>query len=147
MAVQEFGKVRAVGKRPIQDNMAATIIRQSMERALEAVGVLLEKVAARNVREVGAIDTGRLRGSITHATKAEGRSAVTAPARQRDAVHRPSSKFEVWIGTNVEYAPHVEYGTKKMTARPYMRPALDNNRKLVRKLFADALAEGFQRGK
>ena len=111
---------------------------------------MLEGQAVRNVREVGAIDTGRLRGSITHATK-DGVSRVrhsnSKGAGQHDAVSRPHSEYEVWIGTNVEYAPYVEYGTRKMSPRPYLRPALDNNRKLVRKLFADALKEGFQRGK
>jgi len=38
------------------------------------------------------------------------------------------SKNEVRVGTNVEYAIHQEYGTKKMAARPYLRPALDENR-------------------
>lgn len=27
------------------------------------------------------------------------------------------------VGTNVEYAPYVEFGTYKMAAQPYMRPA------------------------
>ena len=136
--------------KPLQDGTAAASIPKSVERALEAVGVMLEKAAVRMVREVGAIDTGRLRGSITHATRdgvSRVRTSGNADAGQGDAVSRPRSVYEVWIGTNVEYAPHVEYGTKKMPARPYMRPTLDNNRKLVVRLFADALTEGFQRGK
>ncbi len=28
------------------------------------------------------------------------------------------------VGTNVKYAPYVELGTRKMAARPYLRPAL-----------------------
>lgn len=27
------------------------------------------------------------------------------------------------IGTNVEYGPYVEFGTSKMSAKPYLRPA------------------------
>ena len=33
------------------------------------------------------------------------------------------------IGTNVNYAPYQEYGTTKMKAQPYLRPAVDKNRK------------------
>lgn len=29
------------------------------------------------------------------------------------------------VGTGVEYAEHVEFGTSKMPAQPYMRPAYD----------------------
>lgn len=29
------------------------------------------------------------------------------------------------VGTNVEYAPYVELGTYKMTARPFLLPALE----------------------
>ena len=28
------------------------------------------------------------------------------------------------VGTNVKYAPHVELGTSKMAAQPYLRPGL-----------------------
>ena len=39
------------------------------------------------------------------------------------------------IGTNVNYAPHVEYGTVKMGAQPYLRPAIDSNRRNIVDLF------------
>lgn len=60
---------------------------------------------------------GRLRGSIT--TEVKGQTA--------------------YIGTNVEYAPHVEYGTKRMKAQPYLRPAIDNNRKIAQRIFSNEL--------
>lgn len=34
-------------------------------------------------------------------------------------------------GSNVEYAIYLELGTKRMLPRPYLRPALHNNRKRV----------------
>ena len=33
------------------------------------------------------------------------------------------------VGTNLYYAPYQEYGTVKMAAQPYLRPALDKNRR------------------
>lgn len=53
-----------------------------------------------------AVDTGRLRGSIRVVD-------MSGPAR----VH-------VRVGTNVKYAPMLEYGTRRMAARPFMQPAL-----------------------
>lgn len=31
-----------------------------------------------------------------------------------------------YIGTNIEYAPYVEYGTRNMTERPFLRNAAQN---------------------
>lgn len=43
-------------------------------------------------------------------------------------------KYECEVGTNVEYAPYVEYGTYKMKARPFLRLAYHKNaKKLVQK--------------
>ena len=56
------------------------------------------------------VDTGRLRSSITHELRvdAEGLHAV--------------------VGTDVEYAAYVEFGTSRMHAQPFLRPALDEVR-------------------
>ena len=69
-----------------------------IERALEKVGLTAE----RNAKLACPVDTGRLRNSISHT----------------------HDKNTAYIGTNVEYAPYVEMGTKKMAARPYLKPAI-----------------------
>jgi len=64
-------------------------------------GALQIELAA---KEMCAVDTGRLRGSIT-------------------TDKRYIQKFLVMVGTNVDYGPYVEFGTKKMDARPFLFPA------------------------
>lgn len=71
---------------------------------LEALGIEAEGNAVSEITDLGAIDTGRLRDSITHTTDDE--SAI--------------------IGTNVEYASYVELGTYKMESRPFLRNAIEN---------------------
>lgn len=71
------------------------------------------------------VDTGRLRSSITHQVDADGLSAV--------------------VGTNVDYAPHVEFGTSRMAAQPFLFPAMESHRpEFLRRLRA-ALGEAFVR--
>lgn len=53
-----------------------------------------------------AVDTGRLRSSISHEV---GKVGTTIVAR---------------VGTDVEYAKYLELGTSKMAPRPFLRPAL-----------------------
>lgn len=71
---------------------------------LEALGIEAEGNAVDEITSLGAVDTGRLRGSISHATDSD----------------------SAYIGTNVEYAPYVELGTYKMAARPFLRNAVTN---------------------
>lgn len=54
------------------------------------------------------VRTGRLRSSIE----------TSAPVRR-------GSSMIISVGTNVKYARYVEEGTRFMEARPYLRPALE----------------------
>lgn len=69
----------------------------------------------RSAKKMVPVVTGTLRRSITHEPK--------------------KPKRKVVVGSNVEYAPFVEMGTSKMSARPYLRPALHANMEKIRKLF------------
>ncbi len=77
-----------------------------------------------------AVDTGRLRGSISINWSGSGmpRGKVEPPATANDGVGQyqmesPSNiGFFVTIGTNVKYAPYLEFGTRKMLPRPFLRP-------------------------
>lgn len=61
--------------------------------ALEAIGLKAEGYAKKEITNFPAVDTGRLRNSITHATVME--------------------EGAEYIGTNVEYAKWIELGTGK----------------------------------
>lgn len=92
-------------------------LRQAMERALEAVGGQAEG----DVALITPVDTGRLRGSITH---------------------RVSMDEEcVYVGTNVEYAAYVELGTSKMKKpKPYLKPGIMNNKDSYMRIIKDYLS-------
>lgn len=60
--------------------------------------------------EPPAVDTGRLRASITHRVEME------------------ADEVAGYVGTNVEYAPWLEFGTSKMQPRPFMVPAIERNK-------------------
>lgn len=84
-----------------EDNLEAIAeaIDQALATALEEIGLVAEGYAKRAC----PVDTGRLRNSITHVT-------------------RPDENA-VYIGTNVEYAPYVELGTRHQKPQPYLKPA------------------------
>lgn len=74
-------------------------------RALQKTGVNVQSRAKR----LCPVDTGRLRASIV----------TTKPT------HTTRDDLTVRIGSKVKYARFVELGTRYMRARPYLRPALE----------------------
>ncbi len=43
------------------------------------------------------------------------------------------------VGTNVAYAPHVEFGTRFMDAQPYLIPAVTQNASAINSIFASEI--------
>ena len=95
-----------------------------LSNGVQRAGLLVEGAAKSNA----PVDTGALRDSIN----ASGSSSfITAAA-------------ESTVGTNIEYAPHVEFGTTRMAAQPYLRPALRNNRRKIAQLIADEIRSAYR---
>ena len=96
----------------IKDHTANVMkdVKQAALAALEEIGLEAEKHAQRFLEGDGAhpkrIDTGNLRNSIVHEV-----------AENEDAVY---------IGTNVDYAPYVHYGTTRMLPNAFLRDAASN---------------------
>ena len=105
-------------------------LKRRIGLALEACGLTAEGYAKLNLTEKGAVDTGNLRNSVTHQT---------------------DGKEKVYIGTNVHYAPYIEYGTGRnstiggkqtiqgMAARPYLKPAVADHKKEYSQILKDII--------
>ena len=91
------------------DNIKARILAAE-KKALASAGAYVEGLAVL----LCPVKTGNLRSSISH--------LVAHPI--------------VRVGTPVDYAPHVEYGTSRQTAQPYLRPALAHKAE-IKAIFAE----------
>jgi len=136
----------AISQIQITDNSAEVLAasREQIQRALETCGLLAEGYAKLNITSQKAVDTGRLRNSITH-------KVVEADKA-------------VYIGTNVHYAPYIELGsgiysetggrmtpwvwvddegvghyTRGMQPRPYLRPAISDHAKEYENIIKEEL--------
>lgn len=113
----------------VEDNTAAikSKIARAIKDGLGRIGMKAEGYA-KDLCPVGTPEStgipgyigGTLRNSITHITIGD----------------------SVMIGSNVEYAPYVEYGTSKQRAQPYLRPAAQNHGAEYREILKDALKNG-----
>lgn len=89
----------------------ADAIDRALVAALEEVGLVAEGYAKRAC----PVDTGRLRNSITHIVDEGTRHVV--------------------IGTNVEYAPYVELGTRHQKPQPFLKPAANDHASTYKGIF------------
>lgn len=88
------------------------VVMEQGRKRISRVCIAIENDAKRVV----PVDTGTLRRSIAHEIEVSPTEIVGR------------------VGTNTKYAPYVEYGTYKMPAQPYLRPAFwVNIRKLQEK--------------
>ena len=104
--------IKLTDNKELIKNATAAQIRQ----ALEAIGIEAESNAKQEITKAvydtlespNYRRTGRLRNSITHITKSEEKS--------------------VYIGSNVNDAQYVELGTSRMPPRPFIRPAVTEDK-------------------
>lgn len=103
-------------------------LKQAIAKALEEIGIAAHGYATKLCR----VDTGRLRNSITWATSARyngynqfGGDPKSGGQKADGTEYTPYGKAEeneVWLGTNVEYARHVEQSVKA-----FIKPAIENH--------------------
>lgn len=116
-----------------------------LDTVLNKACIIVENAAKQNC----PVDTGQLKNSITHEV----------------------TDNEGYVGTNVEYAPYVEFGTglysvkgdgrkgswsyqdaegnwhktSGMPAHPFLQPALDANKSKIMKLLQDEVKEALKK--
>jgi hypothetical protein len=105
--------------------------RKVVNKSAYEMGLVVEGQA----KELCPVNYGYLAASITTQSLTEGTEPSTPspsanpigpdsgkPAEMKIA--KPTDEGEVLVGTPVEYAAHMEFGTIKTDAQPYLRPAL-----------------------
>lgn len=122
------------------------LIQDAMIKALTEAGMIVQASAVRNITRNGNVDTGRLRDSIDYDLALKDEQIICV------------------VGTNVGYAPWIEYGEKSMAKfdsssgrsshghvgrppAPFLRPAFDENVKKIQNMMAKTLKEAVDKRK
>ena len=94
-------------------------LEKAIERGLEAIGLTAEGHAKKVITQAKAVDTGRLRNSITYAVsgKSANISSYSGDHGEEGGTYEgtaPDDKEKaVYIGTGVEYAVGIETGSHR----------------------------------
>lgn len=103
------------------------IKKEACSNILKTVGLKIEADAKRK----SPVDTSRLKSSISTNWSGSGlpEGKTGGQAKSGDGVGQPGGPkgLAVVVGTNVKYAPYQEFGTRKMSAKPYLFPAYHKN--------------------
>ena len=106
---------------------------KAREKAVPAAVVAGALVVANDAKRKAPFITGTLRRSIHiggHGDKTPGHDL--GPSKPLPAPKWSADTLVAFVGTNLVYAAPVEFGTSKRTAKPYLRPAVDQNHQTVR---------------
>ena len=121
-------------------------MEEAILKALRLVGGQCERVAKETISDMGAVDTGFLRNSITFVIAGEPANTMSYEdddgnqhgEYEGNAPEDEGGARTVYVGTNVFYGPYVEYGTYKMQARPFLSTAIQSHIEEYKQLFYDA---------
>lgn len=119
-------------------------LEKAIDNGLTAIGMTAEGHAKRKITDYPAVDTGRIRNSITFALSGE-KPNTTVYIDNSGNIYlnsgtAPMDKDKaVYIGTNVEYGAYVELGTSKMGARPFLKPAATEHSEEYKKIMEAAM--------
>ena len=94
-------------------------MRERREKTIREIAVFVGAEAKLRT----PVKTGHLRRSISHEIQSD------------------ENTSKAYIGTNVEYAPYVEFGvaSKNIPAQPYLRPAIEENRDKIRDMIREGM--------
>lgn len=118
--------VQITGVADAANKLGNSIDKNKIQNIMIKGGFEIEGEAKRTCRDLKAVDTGRLMGSISTNWNESGFSngRVDTPAISEDGASQPEIKNDdiavVRIGTNVNYAIYVHEGTRRMLPRPFL---------------------------
>jgi HK97 gp10 family phage protein len=105
-----------------------SLLRASLPDAEEAKMKRIILQIERDAKSIVPVDTGNLRASI-----------------ESRVIRNNDGDITGVVGTNTDYAAFVEFGTSKMGAQPYLRPAVEQNRETVRELLGEGFNDAVER--
>lgn len=122
---EEFRRAILAASQAVKDEVEAEVVATAIELRANIV-----KSIARGPK------TGQVyrRGNVTHQASAPGQAPATDTGRLVNNIYfERLGATTAAVGSTLVYAEHLEYGTRKMAARPFFRPAVEKMRKQFQK--------------
>lgn len=144
--------MKVAGVPQLEKNLAKMAERygKAVANALYVSGEMVRSTAIKSIQQKsnGEMVT-RYReggGSYQHMASAPNSPPNTDTGALVRSVVVEVQREDVYVGSGLEYAPYLEFGTKRMTQRPWLNPALEQNRRRIVKVVTDAMKKTTNKG-
>lgn len=135
-------------------------VERALELSLKGIAQLVANDAKRAVArgpKTGRVYTKRFKTNrqtgrifptedrVPHQASAPGEAPATDSGKLVGSIVADAKGLEAFIEARSQYAVHLEYGTRGMAARPFLRPAVERNRERTLILLRQAVQTAFSR--
>lgn len=79
-------------------------------------------------------------GTYDHTVSEAGDAPNTDTGRLVSSIQVDVNPLGIFVGSSLEYAGYLEFGTSSMEPRPWLNPALESQRRNIEKLVANAVS-------
>jgi HK97 gp10 family phage protein len=147
-------KVRVIGRETLKKRLAALQdeVTGSVKQAVLDGGNLIRDDIVESMRAPKSGRVYEVPGTTTpYTASAPGDAPAVATERLIRGIEAMPERDDlaVTVGvhelTNVEYAEHLEFGTRSMAARPWLFPALERNRARLKRRIDEAVRRALAR--
>lgn len=140
-----MANVEIDGIEEVQRNLAKLAKRYSKATIDGAIafGELVRADAINSIQDQSpgeTVERSRAGGGVyEHIAAAEGEAPNTDTGRLVQSVQVDVQPSAVFVGSSLDYAGFLENGTRRMGARPWLFPALENNKAAGQKLIGQKI--------
>jgi len=118
--------------------------------ALFVGGLKIEENAKLSIQREVKTGKAYVRGTVTHIASAAGQAPANDTGRLVNSINtsQSSDKMVVYIKAGegvVDYAVHLEYGTRNMAPRPFMKPAFKKSKKFIHERMEKAVQKAIKK--
>tara|TARA_R110002167_G_scaffold34895_2_gene111462 strand:- start:1553 stop:1963 length:411 start_codon:yes stop_codon:yes gene_type:complete len=124
-------------------NKTNAVLKKYNSQAQQIVGLagnMVRNTAVKSIQQHGS--SGRTYGSHTASTAGNPPNTDTGYLASNVFVVIDNDKLGSSVESRADYSVHLEFGTSKMGARPFMQPALEENKKRIVQMYAKLKARG-----
>lgn len=118
---------------------ASSRVTDAVDGALLDAAILLEGIIKKKISRGGRSGNPYSVGGKSAQRSAPGEPPKSDTGRLVNSIRHTHSFLTATVGTEVNYAGYLEYGTSKMAARPYLEPTLEENEDTIEKMIIDAM--------
>lgn len=139
-------KFRTSVHRDSKSSQISAAYNRKVKQIIASSGNMVRNTAVKSIQDHGS--SGRAYEKYnprrTHVASAAGNPPNTDTGYLASNIHIviDNDGLGVDVESRAEYSEQLEFGTSKMAARPFMQPALEENRQKIIRLFARLKARG-----